>query len=191
MYKPVDFSPSWQRLATLPEERKDWDFEAYYQRVHPLVPNVPKAVLKQWIHGLQDEYVTRQNYAWLDYDKLLFALESWPTRDLLSLHVVEDYRDCVHTRERCQSFDEFCCIKKDLVHWKEHGTWRTPPILLDVSSLGHLPPGKELVAPHQLIEGHNRLGYLKAMNGMALRGKATLAVAHQVWVLRQPILPSQ
>ncbi|RPD44146.1 hypothetical protein DNI29_22380 [Hymenobacter sediminis] len=184
MMEPVDFSPSWQRLAALPEERTIWDFDAYYERVHSLVPNVPKAVLKQWIHGLQDEYVTRRNYAWLDYDHLHFGLEQWPTQDLLNLYVVEEYRDCIETRARCQGYDEFCCTKRDLTHWKVHGTWQTPPVVLDVTSLGTLPPEKELVAPYQLVEGHNRLGYLHAMNGMEQQGKAELAVKHEVWVLR-------
>ncbi|AYA39044.1 hypothetical protein D3Y59_17845 (plasmid) [Hymenobacter oligotrophus] len=175
-------------MAALPTEHTIWDFEAYYQRVHPLVPNVPREVLQQWIHGLQGEYVTRRNYAWLDYDTLQFSLERWPTQDLVNLYVVEDYRDCVQTRERCREFDEFCCTQRDVLHWKERGTWRTPPIVLDVASLGALPPEKELMAPHQLIEGHNRLGYLLAMTSMALQGKTTLADTHSVWVLRQPRL---
>jgi hypothetical protein len=185
MNEPADFSPSWMRLATLPEERTMWDFDAYYQRVHSLVPNVPKAVLKQWIHGLQGEYVTRRNYAWLDYDHLHFSLEQWPTQDLLNLYVVEEYRECVATRERCQNFDEFCCTKRDLTHWIEQGTWRTPPVVLDVASLSTLPPEKELVAPNQLVEGHSRVGYLHAMASMAQKGKAVLAAKHGVWVLRQ------
>ncbi|WP_460616186.1 hypothetical protein [Hymenobacter ruber] len=187
MKESTNFSPSWIRLAALPEERTMWEFDAYYQRVHSLVPNVPEPVLEQWIHGLQDEYVTRRNYAWLDYDHLDFSLEQWSSQDLLNLYVVEAYRDCVETRERCQTFDEFCCTKKDLAHWKEQGTWRTPPVVLDVTSLGTLPPGKELVAPHQLIEGHNRLGYLHAMANMDKQGKAELVATHEVWVLRQPV----
>ncbi|UOE36617.1 hypothetical protein MTP16_24310 (plasmid) [Hymenobacter monticola] len=186
MKQPADFSPSWKRLTALTDERTMWEFDAYYQRVHPLVPNVPRAVLKQWIHGLQGEYVTMRNYAWLDYDHSLFSLEQWPTQGLLNLYVVEEYRDCVQTRERCQDFEEFCCTNRDLVHWKAHGTWRTPPVVLDVVSLGQLPPDKELVVPHQLIEGHNRLGYLLAMAGMAQRGEAIVAVTHDVWVLRGP-----
>lgn len=183
-----DVSPSWRRLATLPDERTLWDFSVYYQRVRELVPNVPKDVLRQWIYGLQGEHVTRRNYAWLDYDRLRFTLESWPTTRLLHVYTVEDYRDCVQVRAACQSLDEFCCTERDLAHWQQYGTWRTAPIILDVASLESLPPDKELVAPDQLIEGHNRLGYLYAMAAMAKIYPVKLATTHLVWVLQQPTL---
>jgi len=182
----TDFSPSWQRLATLPHERTMWDFAAYYQRVHQLAPNVPEAVLEQWIHGLQGEYVTRRNYAWLDFDQLDFTLEPWPTERLLQVYAVESYRDCVQVRAACRSYKEFCCTRRDLAHWQKYGTWRVAPIVMDVASLGALPPEKELVAPDQLIEGHNRLGYLHAVATIALSSPIKLAATHLVWVLRQP-----
>lgn len=184
----ADFSSSWLRLAISPPEQASGDFAGYYHRVHSLVPNVPEEVLKQWIFGLQGEYVTRRNYAWLDYDQLRFTLEAWPTAKLLSVYAVEEYRDCVHVRAACRSFEEFCCTPRDLTYWQQHGTWRVAPIVLDITSLGSLPPDKELVAPWQLVEGHNRLGYLHAAANMARAGSITLTSTHLVWVMHRPLL---
>ncbi|MCG7535040.1 hypothetical protein [Pseudoalteromonas sp. OOF1S-7] len=46
------------------------------------------------------------------------------------------------------------CREEVLNHWKKHGTWLTPPILLDAKVLG----GKSGM-PH-LVEGHSRVGCL-------------------------------
>jgi hypothetical protein len=68
--------------------------------------------------------------------------------------------------------------------WKEHGTWRVPIVILDCGSLKSIPKYAEIKGRYQLIEGHTRLGYAKALMKMALVGSGKIAESHEIFLLQ-------
>jgi len=127
---------------------------------------------------------TLQNYSWLDFSKIEFKLCEWPTNKLLPVNVIERYQEYLDNRASYTDFQQFCCLDKDLIHWKEKYTWRTPPIILDVNYLkSELPISADIKEPFQLVEGHSRLGYLKSLNNMSRIGKAKIALIHAIYLM--------
>jgi len=60
------------------------------------------------------------------------------------------------------------------------GTWPEPVIVLAPAEGCSYPNGQPLPQPYCLLEGHHRLGYLRAM---ALDGDP-LQEMHRVWICR-------
>lgn len=57
-------------------------------------------------------------------------------------------------------------MEKDKQYWKEKGTWLITPVILDVASFKNytlVPEYVDYPANYVLVEGHNRLGYLRAV----------------------------
>ncbi|MEX6627078.1 hypothetical protein [Tenacibaculum salmonis] len=69
--------------------------------------------------------------------------------------------------------------------WVENGTWLTPPIILDVSSINiEIPEWSNIKAPFQLVEGHTRLGFLLSLIRKNKKENTTLALTHSVYVMK-------
>ncbi len=124
---------------------------------------IPFLVIEQWIYPHYYKWQTVDNYGWIDYNKARFTETMLSVDTLARLYVIEDYRDWVRSRSNLKPFANFGCIAKDLEHWKTYGTWRIPPVVIDVASFPPAPGHAELVGPSQLVEGHSRLGYLYAL----------------------------
>ena len=78
--------------------------------------------------------------------------------------MIEPFHDLVLNRGSFSKIDDFCCVDEDIAHWKDFGSWRVPPILLDVMSIkSEIPEWSEISPPFQLVESHSRLGYLHSM----------------------------
>ena len=80
------------------------------------------------------------------------------------------------------AYEQLPCLEKDKDHWKSHGTWRTPPVILDVKGFPHdvIPDYSDIGSGMQLIEGHSRLGYLYAIANCSL----CLADTHKAYVVK-------
>ena len=97
----------------------------------------------------------------MDYEKITFEEKNWEFENFIDIYVIRKYREFFLSRKGFFNFEEFCVGKENLSYWKENGTWKTPPIILDVDSLIEEPPSwSEIVRPYQLVEGHTRLGHL-------------------------------
>ncbi len=142
---------------------------------------IPVEVTSEWLYPHFYNWHTVQNYGWIDYDRVTFVSEGWPFEPLGSLRIYSDFRKLVDQRTEARSLTEFCCIDKDVDHWREAGTWRVPPVILDREGLGEPPPYAEVPARFQLIEGHNRMGYLRAFHRFA---PDEVAPTHRVWVMK-------
>jgi hypothetical protein len=70
--------------------------------------------------------------------------------------------------------------------WKENGTWKTPPIILDICSLTtEIPKWSELIPPYQLVEGHSRLGYLHSMKRISDLNIGKIALKHKIYLIKE------
>lgn len=182
-------SLSWYNLK--PNINVDGDFEgfdSYIKRIRMLeeFSHIPEIIFKQWIHGLHNDANTLNNYAWMDYENITFEAEEWKVEDFLDINVANKC-NIYFTAKKNRDFSELieCSNKADWYSsWKENGTWLTPPIILDVSSINvEIPEWSDIKAPFQLVEGHTRLGCLLSLIKKNKEKKTKLALTHTVYVM--------
>jgi hypothetical protein len=170
------------------EKYEDFKFEEYYQRVfkNEKLRHIPKVIFEQWIYGLHYDYNTLKNYAWINYENIEFNLCEWDFHDLTKVSVIGDFKDYFMIRSSYNDLKHFCCIGEDLDFWKNQGTWRIPPIVLDVESLAtKAPESSELKPAYQLVEGHSRLGYLYSMKRISDLNRGKIALKHKIYLMRE------
>jgi len=181
-------SKSWIELEPQKVEYGNIEsFENYYERIkeNTKFSHIPKSVFKQWLWAHHDKAESISNYGWIDYENIEFTLCKWSNEQLTNIHVIEEYRDYYENRASYNSISSFCCIDKDLSEWKTKGTWRTPPIIIDINSLNsEIPKWSELNPRFQLVEGHSRLGYLHSMFRIDKLGKGTVAKEHEIFLMK-------
>jgi hypothetical protein len=166
---------------------QEW-FDEYYSRIKIKrdYKHIPKDVFEQWIHPHHKKDETLINYSWMNFKNIEFIACEWSFEELSQLYVLEDYRDYFISRSKLSDFEQFFCIDDDLNSWKEKGTWRVPPVILDVNSLlSNIPSDCELVPPFQLVEGHSRLGYLHSMNRISELKKGKISSKHCIYLMRE------
>lgn len=166
---------------------QEW-FEEYYERIKLKrdYRHIPKDVFEQWIHPHHKNEETLINYAWIDLSEIEFVKCKWDISQFLDINIIEDYQDYFVSRSSLSDFNQFCCTDSDLNYWKKNGTWRVPPIVLDVNSLRNPKPVEsELHAPFQLVEGHSRLGYLNSVKRISKLNKGNIAPEHYIFLMRQ------
>lgn len=181
-------SKSWIDLEPLKVEYDNLEpFEDYYERIKPKTEflHIPKIVFEQWLWAHHGKEESIQNYGWLNYENIEFELCNWTNNHLRDIYVIENYRDCYNDCAGYNDIKRFGCNDKDLDMWKKNGTWRTPPIVLDVNSINEkIPDWCELVPPYQLVEGHSRLGYLHSMFKIDELGKGKVADKHEIYLMK-------
>lgn len=185
-------SKSWKDLKPLRAKNGNIEiFEDYYERIKPKTEfsHIPYKVFKQWLWAHHDKRESITNYGWLDYSNIEFKLCNWSNEQLKNIYVIENYRDYYKNRASYSDFDSFYCTPNDLKQWKSNGTWGTPPIILDIESLGEIPKRCELVSPYQLVEGHSRLGYLQSMFTIEKLGKGKVAETHEIYLMKKRSSP--
>ena len=158
--------PTWMRLKPRknPDETRlsDESVEDYVLRVTGIC-SVPIEVAEQWLYPHWFNPETTANYGWLDFSQVHFEHVTMPLDTFLGLRVIEDYQPFVERVAGRTPYEEFMCTPADLEHWRRHGTWRVPPVVLESSALQGWPAHADIGVPQQLIEGHTRLGYLRAL----------------------------
>jgi hypothetical protein len=182
-------SKSWIDLEPLRTDSGNIEcFDDYYNRIKLKKEylHIPEIVFKQWLWAHHDKYQSIMNYGWMNYMCMEFTLCRWSNALLSEIYVIEDYREYYENRASYTDIKSFCCIDQDVQEWIKHGTWRTPPIIFDVTSIkGSIPNWCELVPPFQLVEGHSRLGYLHSMFTLDKLGKEKVAEEHYVYLMRE------
>ena len=170
------------------EKYEDFKFEEYYQRIskNNNLNHIPKTVFEQWIYYHHQEPNTLDNYAWINYENIEFVLCKWELEKFEKVSVIDNFMDYYSDRASYLDLNQFCCTQKDLKVWIENGTWRVPPIIIDVSSLKtDIPTWSQLKPPYQLVEGHTRFGYLQSMKRISELGKADIAKRHSIYLMRE------
>jgi hypothetical protein len=178
-------SATWKLLKPLRDfncrRESDESPHQHYLRLLPLF-NIPVEVIEQWLYPLYYNEQTVNNYGWLDYDMVCFDLEHISVRQLAQLHVVTRYEQYVRKKEASIPFDGFACRSQDKEHWQTMGTWRVPPIVIDISTLPNIPRHSDMKGSFQLVEGHSRLGYLLAMFRAGLLADDSQHLVYRMYV---------
>ncbi|MGU5771103.1 hypothetical protein BSP75_00925 [Aeromonas sp. YN13HZO-058] len=168
-----------QQLAPLNfrDERKTESLPAYLERVAPLVPFIPENVLSQWIYRHWRGF--ESNWSFIDLASHQFTCESWPTAQLVDqvdsrhMEVIERWGEMLRSNRY---------VRRSWLGEKmlSEGTWPEPVIVLAPAEGCSYPNGQPLPQPYCLLEGHHRLGYLRAM----ARDGESLQETHRVWICR-------
>ncbi|MBK1649641.1 hypothetical protein [Rhabdochromatium marinum] len=155
--------------------------EEYQRRLRPRF-RIPIQVLEQWLYPLYYDRTSTNNYGWLDYDKIEFVRQDMCLAQLRKVNVIRAYQRHVVEGSRYQAWHQLPCTDRDREHWIQNCTWRTPPLILDVSSITQeeIPRYADIKGRFQLVEGHSRLGYLYAADNCAVLKKEH----HQAYIMR-------
>lgn len=152
----------------------DESVEDYAKRI-----GVPLELAEQWLYGLFYWSHVTDNYGWIDYSTVEFVRERWTVRQILELQTV--FPSYVEEVAADTPLEQFGGRPEDLDNWRKLGTWRVPPVALDLEGLGVPPPWSEVRGRFQLIEGHTRLGRLLSL---ARYEPDRLAEEHDIFLVR-------
>ncbi|PFM94286.1 hypothetical protein COJ53_00635 [Bacillus cereus] len=177
---------SWESFKPLRDENSiycDNGFEKYCERIAKKFGDIPSEVLEQWVYRLSDDDVANE-FGSIDYTKVKFELQEWYTNTMLEVNHTKFGKMFIERRIK-ELTDLNGDIKqssyghlKDLInYWYKKGTWRIPPIIM----ISECFEEKEYQMPYQLVEGHNRLAWIKyfALNDSELK----IAENHKVWFM--------
>lgn len=149
-------------------------FEVYRARVSPLLPGWPDEVLLQWL--FQHFAVVVARYGWLDFGTLSFAREVWPVQRILSS--VRAFNEAAVESWKTLLFADADFYDSPLGTFMiEHGTWPVAPVVIDNAACFGMPDGKA-IHRWELIEGHHRLAYLRA-----LAERDQVQATHALWLV--------
>lgn len=150
--------------------------EEYFQRVNQHLPNFPPEVVSQWLFHHFDSVMHR--YSWLDFHALVFSLQTWKAEDILAKvtawneTAVENWKKALLTDQGFQSSR----LGRFMI---SEGTWPVPPIIFNNFTEIKMPDGSE-IAEWELIEGHHRLAYLRALD---VSDEWDVCAEHPLWIL--------
>ncbi len=177
-------SSSWKAL--IPNKNfnckcdSDESIDEYYLRLKEKFC-ISKCVLQQWLYELYYEKHIINNYGWIDFDKVEFKEVELSIEQLNQVYVINEFRGYVEEGAQYKAYKQLPCHEKDKEFWKGFGTWRTPPVILNVASLNQedIPHYADIAGELQLVEGHSRLGYLYAIANC----KHWLKEHHKVFII--------
>lgn len=189
MYDKPLVNLSWLELKPNTINGNQEELEKYYSRLKNDIyyGHIPESVFEQWIHAHHANDYTIKNYAWLDFNKISFESTFLNGFELRDLYVIREYDKYVAEVSQANTFLDFDKLNViDLDCWKTKGTWRTPPIVLDINSLPRIPRHSDISSKHkyQLVEGHTRFGYLLSVFKMSEKEKVQMNVKHEVFLMK-------
>lgn len=161
-------------------DETDESISEYCNRVLKVV-HLPYEVAEQWLYRLYFNPHNILNYGWIEYENIDFVLSKFSTKALKNTRVINEFTRYVEEIANCLPFDDFMCLQRDKQHWINAGTWRVPPIIVDVESFNIIPEHADFSGKLQLVEGHTRFGYFLSL----YRSGKKLAANHKVYLLRK------
>lgn len=154
--------------------------EAYLKRWPQELRNFPENVIEQWVHRHNPQFL--DEWSSLNIHEWKFECREMTTEEILGIQ---------HLDGELEHWD-YVGLKlmptKDKYQWlslkmEEQGTFPEPIIVAENAGAVLHPRGREgeyMKAPFQLIEGHRRLGLLRAMHAKKV---PSLKARHCVWVV--------
>jgi hypothetical protein len=163
-----------------PDFEPEESLESYLEKWPEQLDNIPECVIDQWCYRHNDIFIKSwSGYKPENWDFELVKLDCNQIFEIEHLDGELDHYDYVG--------DEFIKhpYKRDFVanYMLEHGTFPQPIIVaVDAGELEHPKslPGECMKEPYQLIEGHRRLGLLRAM----INSGVATAKSHKVWLMK-------
>ena len=141
-----------------------YDIENNIKLVENLGVQAPRSVIEQFYIDHNRDSTFQELYGDLDLSLLEWELIEAPTELFFQIGHNASYADFLEEMSEDASHYEsngdsvIDCRPEVLSHWKEFGSWLTPPILIDGNVIG-----KRAKTPH-LVEGHSRVGCLLGIN---------------------------
>jgi len=135
----------------------------------------PQEVLVEWLHRHANDM---EVYSFLGLERLRFESVTWPTDRIPGAAAFRDEEFC----KNFQNVEERAAYSRHdwLTHYMlREGTWNTPIVLLDSTTVADAAHGARLKTPFHLLEGHRRLAFLQ---GLSRLGKAR--PEHIIWLAR-------
>ncbi|MGY3571627.1 hypothetical protein [Vibrio paucivorans] len=155
-------------------------FKSYYSRWPKNLRNIPKNIVEQWVYRHNETFL--EMWSELRPHKWSFQRKNFSVKECLGItHLpreIEHYEDVGNRYIRQVNDRDFLSN-----YMLQHGKFPQPIIVARGASAILHPKGahlNEFMTDNQLIEGHRRLGLLRAMfkNEMKLKSK------QKVWVMR-------
>lgn len=148
-------------------------FDAYLARVQPLLPTFPSEVIRDWVYRHCEALY---DYAWLDFHRFNFRNEMWSTERVVA--EVQTWNEAtVKGWERLIYDGHPRALESFML---EKGTWPVPiTVIEEPKSIPRRQARRLFREPYQLLEGHHRLAYLRAL----ARDNRT-ASTHRIWIAR-------
>lgn len=145
-----------------------------------LLPHFPPDVLVQWFY---DHWGQIDGYSWLDYRRLRFREEHWPTA---AIPFSTENGDTAY-----EGYARYFRGQRDSPRMNRlaeyiasAGTWPVAPIFLWNGSGEYVfPNGYRCVRPYHLLEGSHRVAVMSV-----LKDERPLRDRHRVWIAE--VLPS-
>lgn len=161
--------------------RRNYDdsesFEEYFALVCHVLPGLPAPVLRQLFYDHFQSTVDR--LGWLDFQEFIFREESWETS-----RIIDEVKAWNEEAVRC--WKEAFYISSDwqvgllVTYMYSQGKWPVPPVVID-NTMGLFAPSKGHLARWELVEGHHRLAYLRALFE---HPEWRVEEKHRVWVMK-------
>lgn len=142
----------------------------------------PDDVVAQWLHEHAGNENFERDYGHINLSMLQWTIEVIPLSTWLEMPTGASDGNCIE--DYAANPDHWVGLRTSGVHagvpqmWREHGTWKRRPLLIDRSLVTSRKAGL------QLIEGRTRVGILRGFH----RQQRYVAPSHEAWVAR-PIAP--
>lgn len=155
IYNIVLEDMEFKELLELPHQNEIIDLASLVSKL----PSTPNEVLAQFYsdHGRKDTF--QSQYRSLTLNNIIWVKKRLKAESILEYNSISEFNSRINAvKNRVNNFksDSRDCIdsRKEVIEfWKDNGTWRTPPILIDGTLVGS---NSKL----WLVEGHTRIGVL-------------------------------
>jgi hypothetical protein len=180
-------SKSWLELKPNEDENGNPEcFDFYYSRIAQKrrFSHIPKEVFNQWIYPHHNNPLTLKNYSWIDFEKVSFQKHTLTFAQIKQINIIKIYRSYVKEKSNYKKIDLFTCVPECVDYWKNNGTWRIPPVIINANAFREeKPKWCELKEPFQLVEGYTRLGLLFSLSKIHKKEAIDLPDTHEFYLL--------
>lgn len=138
----------------------------------------PADVVEQFLYDHGDHGPFHRDYGHVDLTTIVWTLETVTAAELSTMPTGRSEADCIE--QFALHPGHYVRVRNSGIHvgvaemWRDHGTWKRPPLLLDRRLLDSSGSGL------QVLEGRTRVGILRGR----LRENDFVAAAHEAWVGR-------
>ncbi|MDF1641549.1 hypothetical protein [Thalassolituus oleivorans] len=165
------------------DENKE-SFSEYLDKWPEELSNFPEEVIEDWVYRHNEFFI--KDWSGYNLENWQFELVEFTNKDLLSVqHLPGEIEKCDHTGENIiktlgssleNELGRYIC---------DNGTFPVP-IIVALNAIEILHPksfeDEYMATPYQLIEGHRRLGTIRAM---LRNGNYDVADLHEVWLISE------
>ncbi|MEU8759603.1 hypothetical protein [Streptomyces sp. NPDC048659] len=138
----------------------------------------PADVVEQFLYDHGDHGPFHRDYGHVDLTTIVWTLETVTSAELSTMPTGRSEAGCIE--QFALDPGHYVRVRNSGIHvgvaemWRDHGTWKRPPLLLDRRLLDSSGSGL------QVLEGRTRVGILRGR----LRENDFVAAAHEAWVGR-------